>query len=68
MHSAQRTMHSIRGCCLALLLALLVGCATPDRYHDLRNPDPVEATTASGVFSLLAEIVYFLGSWLGPMT
>jgi hypothetical protein len=51
------------------VLGLLVGCATQDRYHDLRKPDPVEdKTAAAGAFALLAEIVYVLGSWLGPKT
>ncbi len=53
---------------LALLVVLCAGCATPDRHHDLRTPDPVEVTTGDEVFALLMEILYVVGLWLGPET
>lgn len=78
MHSVWCTMHSVpaalltgvtmRKIGLALLLVLLASCSTPDRFHDVRTPDPVNATTASGVMWVLMYVIYFLASWLGPKT
>jgi len=52
----------------ALLLVLCVGCATPDRHHDLRTPDPVRATQGDEAFACLMQVIYCLGVWLGPKT
>lgn len=52
---------------LALMLVLIVGCSTPDRHHDLRTPDPVNAVQDPFI-GFLAYLIYYLGSWLGPKT
>jgi len=53
---------------LALMLALIVGCATPDRHHDLGTPDPVTAEEPAPLIGILVEVLYILGTWLGPKT
>jgi hypothetical protein len=51
------------GACL-LLLGVLAGCATPDRHR----VDAVTASEPSPVVGLLAQLLYLLGTWLGPKT
>jgi len=65
---APKLKGRMRKAVFALMLALTVGCASPDRFRDLRTRDPVTTRRPPWVIESIAEFLTFVGQVLGPQS
>ena len=63
---APKLKGSMRKVVLALVLVLACGCATPDRFHDLRTRDPVMTRPTPWVIESVPEFLSVLARLFGP--
>lgn len=65
---APKLKGTMRKVVFALMLALALGCVSPDPHHDLRTPDPVNARPPDPIIATFVWVLYVVAGWLAPKT